>query len=134
MKRLWRWLFGTKTILESKMKKRFEIRPPLVVVHADEPGQNVHLAVGEDKRFVFRGDVSSFDDERHEYAWAFEGTVSDGDHLTFSTDTWTLTGEVQDGEVHLHLEEEEVDEAELMAGESKPVKKAKRAPAAKKKK
>ncbi len=65
---------------------RFEIRSPsLVVFHDDKPHQHATMFGPDGVNFLFRGDLSSFNDRKHEYAWVFEGIISDGDRVVFAS-------------------------------------------------
>lgn len=76
----------------------FFVRPGLVVFVSDEPGAHATLFL-DGERLHFRGDASSFDDEKRKYEWAFDHAqpLQDGQRFVFATADRAVVGAVSDG-------------------------------------
>jgi hypothetical protein len=69
---------------KEKEMNYFEVSPPYVVFHDDQPGNHATLFV-DGCKLLFVAEASSFDDRSKRYAWAFRGTVPTGAVLVFAT-------------------------------------------------
>jgi hypothetical protein len=76
---------------------RFEIRPPFIIFHDDKPGEHATLFAANGQKLPFRGDESSFNNARREYAWAFEGTVKEEDRIVFASSAHEVVGQMFHG-------------------------------------
>jgi hypothetical protein len=86
--------WGSRLERREDFQMRFEIKPPFVIFHDDKPGSHAMLHGPQGVRYPFRNDASCFDDNEKRYAWAFEGSPSPGDRLTFTTSERRVDGVV----------------------------------------
>lgn len=96
---------------------RFEFRPPFVIFHDDRSGQCVMMFIYNDQQQVpllFRGDLSSFDDEHHRYAWVFEGPIKPGDKIRFTTSDREVLGKIRGDKI-------EFDTVEPLRSRPRPI-------------
>lgn len=72
----------------------FEIRPPYILFHDNQPAEQVALSVNG-LSLPFHAHASLFSDAKREYAWAFEGRVHEGATVTFTSKDRQVTGVVR---------------------------------------
>ena len=82
----------------------FSTRPGLLLFSSKQPGSHVTL-FGPHGPLVFRNDSCSFDDTARSYTWAFDHLTSlaPGQHFTFATTSWSVTGEVDEDGITIRV-------------------------------
>ncbi len=84
---------------------RFEQRSPLIIFHDNAPGEHATLFGPNGLKLPFRGEESAFNNALRTFAWAFEGTVIDGDSIVFATTDREVVGKVHGLDIEVEIPE-----------------------------